>query len=111
MKRAIKELAKLGDPKFFDEIATGLQLIADVVKRIDDTAIRLCNDSFTSILTPEVNYPGTILSAVGEEEAAKILILIDSVRCPTSKSNERTRTLGYFYEHLAKTIYADACNW
>jgi hypothetical protein len=111
MSRAIKELAKLDDHQFFDEIATGLQLVADVVKKIDDAATHLSDDSFTSILTPEINYPAPILSVVGAEEAAKTLILIDSVRCPISKSKERTRTLGYFYDHLAKSIYAEACDW
>jgi hypothetical protein len=111
MERAIKDLAKLGDTEFFDQVAKGLQLIAEEVRRIDDAATGLSDDTYTSLLSPERNYPAPILSVVGAEEAAKTLILIDSVRCPVSKSKERTRTLGYFYDHLAKTIYAEACRW
>ena len=40
-----------------------------------------------------------------------MLILVDAVRCPRDKPKERSRTLGYFYEHLAKGIYAEASNW
>ncbi len=38
-----------------------------------------------------------------------MLILLDAVRCPRDK--EKSRTLGYFYEHLAKGIYAQVCKW
>ena len=33
------------------------------------------------------------------------------MRCPKNKGEEKTRTLGYFYDHIAKGIYAEVCNW
>ena len=80
-------------------------------KKIDDTATRLSSTGFSHIIDPGVDYPAPILSTVGEEEAAKILILLDGVRCPLTKPPERLRTLDYFYDHLAKAIYAETCNW
>ncbi len=52
-----------------------------------------------------------MLGSIAEEEAAKALILIDFVRCPRSLTVERSRQLGYFYDHLAKGIYAEYCSW
>lgn len=109
--RAIKDLSTLEDEEFFAEISTGLKLIVEVVAELDEAAKRLSSPSFAHLTNPKADYPATILSAVGEEEAAKVLILIDAVRCPRSKSDRRTQTLKYFYDHLAKTIYAQTCNW
>ena len=38
-----------------------------------------------------------------------MLILVDTVRCPRNMGKEMSRTLGYFYDHLAKGIYAEVC--
>lgn len=46
------------------------------------------------------------------EEAAKILILLDAVRCPPKLiSLKLNRIIGWFYDHLAHLIYADAVSW
>ena len=47
-----------------------------------------------------------MLRNLANEEAAKVLILLDVVRCPKSRSTDKSRTLSYFYNHLAKRIYA-----
>jgi len=52
-----------------------------------------------------------ILIGQAEEEAAKILILLDSVRCPPKRQKALNRTLGNFYNHLARLIYAAASGW
>jgi hypothetical protein len=52
-----------------------------------------------------------ILIGQAEEEAAKILILLDAVRCPPERQKELNRTLGNFYRHLARLIYAAASRW
>jgi hypothetical protein len=52
-----------------------------------------------------------ILIGQAEEEAAKILILLDAVRCPPRWQNELNRTLSNFYNHLARLIYAAASGW
>jgi hypothetical protein len=46
------------------------------------------------------------------EEAAKILILMDAVRCPGKILPSKLGTiLGWFYDHLARLIYAEAVPW
>jgi AbiV family abortive infection protein len=48
---------------------------------------------------------------LAKEEASKVFILLDAVRCPRERTNDRARTLGYFYDHVAKGIYADSADW
>jgi hypothetical protein len=44
--------------------------------------------------------------------AAKILILIDAVRCPPKLlASNLGRIVGWFYDHLARLIYAEAVSW
>lgn len=46
------------------------------------------------------------------EEVAKILILIDLVRCPISQRPSRVgRMTKWFYDHLARLIYVEAQSW
>lgn len=53
-----------------------------------------------------------VLRTYAEEESAKALILMDIVRCPpkiiASKIGKMT---GWFYNHLARLIYAEASDW
>jgi len=53
-----------------------------------------------------------VLEGFATEEAAKILILMDAVRCPKKLISSRIgRIAGWFYKHLARLIYADAMTW
>ena len=53
-----------------------------------------------------------ILAGQAEEECAKLLILIDIVRCPQSQLASRIGPMmRWFYDHLARLIYADAQAW
>lgn len=53
-----------------------------------------------------------VLEGYAEEEAAKILILVDAVRCPPKLVASRlNRIVGWFYNHLARLIYAEAVSW
>jgi hypothetical protein len=53
-----------------------------------------------------------VLESHAEEEAAKILILLDVVRCPEKLSASKTgRMMKWFYDHLARLIYAKAASW
>jgi hypothetical protein len=52
-----------------------------------------------------------ILEGHAEEEAAKILVLLDFVRCPLGLSAEAQRVLSRFYDHGTRLIYAQACTW
>jgi hypothetical protein len=53
-----------------------------------------------------------ILERLCEEECAKILILVDIIRCPKKKVATRVgRMMDWFYQHLARLIYANAQGW
>ncbi|GLS42874.1 hypothetical protein [Methylobacterium brachythecii] len=53
-----------------------------------------------------------ILEGHAEEEAAKILILLDIVRCPRKSIGSRVGPMvRWFYDHLARLIYANAVSW
>lgn len=53
-----------------------------------------------------------VLLGFAEEEAAKALILLDIVRCPPSRVASKIGTMvGWFYDHLARLIYAKASSW
>ncbi|MDE2757638.1 MAG: hypothetical protein OXU26_02695 [Acidobacteriota bacterium] len=53
-----------------------------------------------------------VLKGFAEEEAAKILILMDAVRCPMPLINSRIgKITGWFYDHLARLIYTETVRW
>jgi hypothetical protein len=53
-----------------------------------------------------------VLEGFAQEEAAKILILMDAVRCPPEfVASKLNRIVGWFYDHLARLIYAEAVSW
>ena len=53
-----------------------------------------------------------VLESFAVEEAAKILILMDAVRCPPKLVSSRLNVIiGWFYDHLARLIYAEAASW
>jgi len=53
-----------------------------------------------------------VLKSFAEEEAAKVLILMDAVRCPPKLVASRLKVIiGWFYDHLARLIYAEAASW
>ncbi|WP_370322576.1 hypothetical protein [Oricola sp.] len=53
-----------------------------------------------------------VLIGFANEEAAKILIIMDIVRCPPTKVDARIGTmLKWFYSHLARLLYAEAAEW
>lgn len=53
-----------------------------------------------------------ILEGQAIEECAKMLILVDIVRCPPKVVSSRVATMiRWFYDHLARRIYAKAQSW
>ena len=85
------------DEKLFDVISEGATEIVNNAVELDKAARRLH--------VAGEQRASDILRGLAEEEAAKVLILLDVVRCPTD-SGFRHRTLGYFFDHLAKRVYA-----
>lgn len=53
-----------------------------------------------------------VLIGLAKEEAAKILIIMDIVRCPPKRVDGRIgEMLKWFYSHLARLLYAEAAGW
>jgi hypothetical protein len=88
--------------KRLDVIAEGLPIILDSASGFLNASKRL----------HDLPREADVLIAFAAEEAAKALILIDIVRCPArlvpSKIGIMTK---WFYNHLARLIYAEACLW
>ena len=103
MERAIKDLCQLSDADLFREAATGISHIVDSATLLDSAAHKLTGHDH--------HRAARIIGNFAEEEAAKGLFLLDAVRCPGNRSADKARTLGYFYDHLAKGIYAEVYHW
>ena len=83
-------------------IAEGLPLILDSARGLWKA----------SQLLKDAPREANILEGHAEEEAAKILILIDLARCPRRLAGPRTGSMvRWFYDHLARLIYAKAVSW
>jgi AbiV family abortive infection protein len=101
--RAIRDLAQLSDPDFFAEVSAGIGYVLNNAVHMEQDA-RFLGEH-------ERSNGYRILLVIAEEEAAKVLILLDAVRCPRVPANQFARQLGRFHDHLAKGIYAEACSW
>jgi AbiV family abortive infection protein len=99
--RAIKDLTQLDDPAFFAAVADGLSLVMKNVRRLQAGAAALGE--------AKLMHPARVLTTVAEEEAAKVLILMDAVRCPRQPADRLARQLSRFNNHLPKGIYARVC--
>lgn len=99
----IESLATLADDQMFEAIAEGTQLLWDNLNRLEKAAGQLSDAG---------DYASAaVLGHFATEEAAKILILLDVVRCPPTEQEARKQTLGRWTSHLWKGIYAEACAW
>ena len=95
MERAATDLAKFPDDRLFDEISQGISHIITNADELNEAALRLHQADQT-----RTSY---IIRGMAEEEAAKVLILIDATRGPRER---RHGILKLFYNHLAKLVYA-----
>lgn len=63
-------------------------------------------------LGKEMPRESGVLQAFAEEEAAKALIFMDAVRCPSCLIGSKMGNIvGWFYDHLARLIYVKAASW
>ena len=102
MQSAIKELAAMEESELFAQIAEGAPLIVENAARLSAAAGCLSVGNHGGV--------AATLDIVAGEEAAKILVLLDVVRCPCDQA-VRKKVLSRFNDHLAKGIYAKACAW
>ena len=102
MNRAIPDLDKFQDDRLFKEISDGIPLIVQKAISFDTTAHGLYQlKEFRA---------SEIIRGFAVEEAAKVLILLDAVRCPRD-SGRLSETLKCYYNHLSKRIYAEICSF
>ena len=105
MKSVITDLANFPDDRLFEEVSEGIRHVLKNAVSLDASARRLAG-------ADEDDYHGsTVLRNLAEEEAAKVLVLLDAVRCPKTNQRDRARTLKGFNYHIAKGVYAKACDW
>lgn len=102
MKRAITNLADFPDSRLFEEVAKGIPLIFQNAYALDTAAQKLHQERQFRV--------SDAVRRFSEEEAAKILILIDLIRCP-SMPDRKAETAKFFYSHVAKRIYATTCSY
>ena len=103
MERAVQDLTSLNDCSLFSTIAEGIDLIRKNVNRFDSAARHLS-------VGPQREM-ARIIGGFAAEEVAKVLILLDAVRCPRECVDGKRRTLHRFYNHLAKGLYIEVCDW
>jgi len=85
-----------------DFIAIGLPLILERAQKLYTDSQSLSNSPASE----------AILINGAKEEAAKILILMDIIRCPKKRiATDIGKLMKWFYSHLARLIYADVNRW
>jgi len=98
-----KRLCQLDSERRLEFIAEGLPVILRSAKDFWESSQQL-RRSFAR--------EAKVLEGFAKEEAAKILILMDVARCPPKLVSSRlSRMIGWFYDHLARLIYAEAVGW
>lgn len=100
---AVDDLLQLSDDQLFEEVSVGITHIVDHARSLESLAVRLVEMG--------EGRGAAVIRGLANEESAKVLILVDLVRCPCDDRKARKRTLAAFRDHLAKAIYSDACNW
>ena len=97
-----KRLCQMPERKRLPFMAEGLPVILDSAQSFWKAAQQLRDHG----------REARVLEGFAEEEAAKILILMDVVRCPPKLVASKLGSLiGWFYDHLARLIYAEAVSW
>ena len=101
MRRA-RALSNLSPKKQLDIIAEGLPILMESAGGLFDAANELSDHPRSA----------AVLRGQALEEVAKILILVDLVRCPTSQRSSRVGAMTkWFYDHLARLLYVEAQSW
>lgn len=98
-----KQLCQMNHDELISFIAEGLTTILDSA------------NSFTvagKLITHKCSREVYLLENIAMEEASKILILLDVVRCPKNlRSNRLGSVIQNFYSHFARSIYDNAISW
>jgi hypothetical protein len=101
--RQAKLLCQLSEKKRLDLIGEGLPIILESARGFWHASEQLAHNN---------PREADVLEGFVEEEAAKILILMDVVRCPLKLIVEKIGgIIANFYDHLARGLYAEAQGW
>lgn len=102
MRRAVRDLAGFPDDRLFKEVSEGIPLIVQSAIGFDEAA--------QSLHAQQQFRASELIRGLAEEEAAKVLILIDLVRCP-SVPERKMEVVKHYYSHVSKRIYATTCSY
>ncbi len=97
--KAICDLNQLSDEDLFKKVSEGMSCIIENSTKIYSDARKL--------IEKRGHRGHQILRNVASEEAAKFMILLDAIRCDRPSSDEFSKQLKKFNDHLAKGIYAE----
>lgn len=96
------DMLQLSKSAFLDTVSEGLPLIFGNAMSLWDEAQEIASLGSRRAVG--------ILQSTAEEEAAKILLLIDCLRCPPKHSEQFKKLLKGFDKHLAKGVYSSYYN-
>lgn len=82
------DLLQLTDARLFEEVAEGIPLIVEHAESLESTAVRLREI--------DEHRAAGIVSGLAKEESAKVLILLDLIRCPRNNQEGRKKTVRAF---------------
>lgn len=100
--KGLRILANVPDKERFDIIAEGLPIL---MKSADD--LLLASEDLDGH-----QRAASILIRQATEELAKVLILVDLVRCPARLRGSRVSFMvKWFYSHLARLLYVETQAW
>jgi AbiV family abortive infection protein len=98
--RSLRDIVQLPKQKRLAVIAEGVDLLASSVATLETDAASLAESRrFQS---------AAVLRCFADEEAAKVLIMLDVARAGWGDSEQTKRLLGRFYQHLARGLYVRA---
>jgi len=100
--RQAKRLCQMTPKDRLNFIADGLPIILESARGFWNAAGQLT----------AMPREAEVLESFAEEEAAKIFILLDAVRCPPKIASARLgAVIKHFYDHMARLLYAAAQSW
>jgi hypothetical protein len=98
--RRLQTINQIPERNRFAVLAEGLELLADNVATLDHDA--------TILGSTRRDRGAAVLRCFAEEEAAKVMILLDLARAGWQNRNGATACLRNFYDHLARGLYVRA---
>jgi AbiV family abortive infection protein len=98
-RHGLKHIAQLSLTRRLEVIAEGLSLITENVRSL--------RDDIAYLYEGKRLRAAEVMTGLADEEAAKVLILLDLVRAGVSDPQMLKQQTARFYEHLARRIYAE----